>query len=202
MSYTNRPGTGPLDLQMRTHIAAAEIVLTAAIAATSDECTRETYRGLLNLLMLAADSVPSERPALLDEVLRVSRFLPPVGCLFEAVAALVDLDRAAVWVLEHHAAAPGHLLVIAKDGRFQLGQVCRDGVERVDVEAGERASGCAAARCVAICLSRIDSEVDGSQFAGVVKWPIVVFFVFQRDADRSIEVGSPRAISREDDNGS
>lgn len=54
---------------MRTHIASAEIALAAAIEVTSDEGTRETYRGLLDLLTAAGDSAPSEGPALLDEVL-------------------------------------------------------------------------------------------------------------------------------------
>ncbi|NGN92636.1 hypothetical protein G5C66_07770 [Nocardioides sp. KC13] len=54
---------------LRTHIAAAEIALTAAATAAPDEVDRAAIRDLQHLLVLAADAVPSECPALLDEAL-------------------------------------------------------------------------------------------------------------------------------------
>jgi hypothetical protein len=75
-----------------------------------------------------------------------------------AVAALIDLDGAAVRVLGHDAATPGHLLVLGQDRRSGLRQLRDRTVQGVDVEAREQAAAGPALDGPARHLGRVDRE--------------------------------------------
>src|ERR1700679_1349148 len=105
-----------------------------------------------------------------------------------AVTALVDLDRAAVRVLDDGAASPVPYLVRGEHGSSLDGQGRERVVEGGDVKARERAARIAPLGGAAGCWLGVEErEVDSADVGRVVERTVAVVLVIKVEADRAVK---------------
>jgi hypothetical protein len=110
---------------------------------------------------------------------------------------LVYFHRPAVRVLDDDPASPRHSLVLLDERSTKLPQRLRHIIERSDIKARKRVAARPSLWRTARSTCRIDRKVHRTQLDSQMHRAVVVQFLFQLKADRTIKAASVHDISRE-----